>query len=57
MDQMGVKDPEVEFEKWLQERKTILEMNQQYRARSGRSSERDRAITPETESAVDKDTE
>jgi hypothetical protein len=57
MDQMGVKDPEVEFEKWLQERKTILEMNQQYRARSGRSSERDRAITPDTESAVDKDTE
>jgi hypothetical protein len=55
MDQLGVKDPEAEFEKWLQERKTILEMNQQYRARSVRGGERDRAITPEVEGAIDKD--
>lgn len=27
MDEMGVKDPEAEFDKWLQERKTIREQN------------------------------
>jgi hypothetical protein len=49
MDQLGIKDPEAEFEKWLQERKIILGMNQQYRARSTRSGERDKVATPETE--------
>jgi hypothetical protein len=57
MDQLGVKDPEAEFEKWLQERKAILEMNQQYRARSTRGGERDRVTTSETESVIDKDAE
>jgi hypothetical protein len=49
MDQLGIKDPEAEFEKWLHERQTILGMNQQYRARSTRSGERDKVATPETE--------
>jgi hypothetical protein len=42
MDELGIRDPEAEFEKWLEERKRILEMNQQFRARSTRGSERER---------------
>jgi len=42
MDELGIRDPEAEFGKWLEERKRILEMNQQFRARSTRGSERER---------------
>jgi len=42
MDELGIRDPEAEFEKWLEERQRILEMNQQFRARSTRGSERER---------------
>jgi hypothetical protein len=55
MDQLGIKDPEAEFEKWIGERKTILEMNQQYRARSARNGERERSIPAEAEGAIEKD--
>jgi hypothetical protein len=34
MDELGIRDPEAEFEKWLEERKRILEMNKQFNARS-----------------------
>jgi len=34
MDELGIRDPEAELEKWLEERKRILEMNQQFSARS-----------------------
>jgi hypothetical protein len=34
MGELGIRDPEAEFEKWLEERKRILEMNQQFSARS-----------------------
>jgi hypothetical protein len=50
MDELGITDPEAEFEKWLEERKRILEMNQQFRARSTRGGERERSITGDTES-------
>jgi hypothetical protein len=53
MDQMGIRDPELEFEKWLEERKRILEMNRQFRARSTRGGERDRALASETENVID----
>jgi len=36
MDELGVKDPEAEFRRWLEERKTILSMNQELGSRSGR---------------------
>jgi hypothetical protein len=49
MDQMGIMDPEAELEKWLEERKRILEMNQQFRARSTRGSERERSTATDTE--------
>jgi hypothetical protein len=39
MDELGIRDPEAEFEKWMEERKRILEMNQQFRARSNGGSE------------------
>src|SRR4030043_246548 len=43
MDELGIRDPEAELARWLEERKKILEMNQQYRARSTRGGERERA--------------
>jgi len=46
---LGIGDPEAEFEKWLEERKRILEMNQQFRARSIRGSERERTAAAELE--------
>jgi hypothetical protein len=50
MDELGIIDTEAEFAKWLDERKRILEMNQQFRARSTRGSERERSTAGETES-------
>lgn len=32
MDEMGVQDPESEFNRWLEEREKILEMNREFRA-------------------------
>jgi hypothetical protein len=49
MDELGIMDPEAEFEKWLEERQMILEMNQKFRARSTRSGERERSSTGDTE--------
>jgi hypothetical protein len=39
MDELGIRDPEAELVRWLEERKKILEMNQQYKARSTRGGE------------------
>ena len=50
MDELGIRDPEAELARWLEERKKILEMNQQYRARSTRGGERERATAAEMES-------
>jgi len=50
MDELGIRDPEAELARWLEERKRILEMNQQFRARSTRSGERERATAAEMES-------
>ncbi|OGO24206.1 MAG: portal protein [Chloroflexi bacterium RBG_16_51_9] len=49
MDELGIRDPEAEFEKWLEERRRILEMNQQFRARSNRGSERERTAAADVE--------
>jgi hypothetical protein len=49
MNELGIRDPEAEFEKWLEERKRILEMNQQFRARPTRGSERERSTAADTE--------
>jgi hypothetical protein len=50
MDELGIRDPEAEFEKWLEERRRILEMNEKYRARSTRGGDRERATAAEMES-------
>ncbi|MCK4331846.1 MAG: hypothetical protein KAW81_04720, partial [Dehalococcoidia bacterium] len=49
MDEMGIRDPEAEFDKWLDERSRILEMNQEYRSRSSRGGERERNVAAEME--------
>jgi hypothetical protein len=43
MDELGVQDPDEEFNRWLEERKQILKMNQEFRAQSTRGGARVRA--------------
>jgi hypothetical protein len=45
MDEVGVKDPEMEFNRWLEEREAILKMNKELNARSPRGGARERAMT------------
>jgi len=49
MDEVGVKDPEYEFNRWLEEREAILRMNKELNARSTKGGERVRASAEETE--------
>ncbi len=44
MDEIGIKDPESEFNRWLEERETILKMNKGLDARSTRGGARERAL-------------
>lgn len=45
MDNLGIKDPNLEFDRWLEERATILKMNRELSARSTRGGERERALS------------
>jgi hypothetical protein len=47
MDEIGVRDPEYEFKRWLEEREAILRMNKELNARSTRSGVRERASAVE----------
>jgi len=49
MDEMGIQDPDQEFNRWLEERERILEMNQEFRAQSSRGGARERAVAAEME--------
>jgi len=49
MDEMNIQDPDEEFNRWLEERGRILEMNQEFRAQSTRGGARERATAPEME--------
>ena len=49
MDEMGIQDPDEEFNRWLEERKQILEMNREFRAASTRGGARERATAAEVE--------
>ncbi len=49
MDEMGVKDPEIEFNRWLEERETILRMNKELNVRSTRGMARERAAESQAE--------
>jgi hypothetical protein len=46
MDNMGVQDPDEEFNRWLEERRRILEMNQEFKAASTRGGARERERLP-----------
>ena len=50
MDELGVKDPELEFKRWLEERETILRMNKELNVRSTRGVARERADESQVES-------
>ena len=49
MDKLGIQDPDEEFNRWLEERTRILEMNQEFRAGSTRGGARERAVAAEME--------
>jgi len=49
MDEMGVKDPEMEFDRWLEEREAILRMNRELNAKSARGRARESAVEPQVE--------
>jgi len=49
MDEIGVKDPEHEFGRWLEEREAILRMNKELNAKSTRDRARERAIDSQSE--------
>ncbi|MBI4303305.1 MAG: phage portal protein [Chloroflexi bacterium] len=48
MDTVGVADPEVEFNRWLEERQAILKMNKEFSSRP-RGAVRERAFESQTE--------
>ncbi len=49
MSEIGVKDPEIEFSDWLEERAAILKMNQELNTKPSRGGTRERANQPQTE--------
>ena len=49
MDEVGVKDPEMEFNRWLEEREIILRMNKELNSGPTRGGARGRAMEPQAE--------
>jgi hypothetical protein len=49
MDITNIQDPDEEFNRWLEERARILQMNQEFRAQSTRGGARERATASEME--------
>jgi hypothetical protein len=49
MDEVGIRDPEMEFNRWLEERETILRMNKELNSGSARGGARGRAIESQAE--------
>ena len=49
MDELGVKEPEIEFNRWLEEREMILRMNKDFNAKSTRGVARERAVESQAE--------
>jgi hypothetical protein len=50
MGEVGIQDPEHEFNRWLEERKSILKMNKDLNVKSTRGGARERALAPQEES-------
>ena len=49
MDEIGTRDTEYEFKRWLEEREAILKMNKELNARSARNGARERALLSQAE--------
>jgi hypothetical protein len=49
MDEIGVRDPEHEFGRWLEERESILRMNKELNAKSARNGAREGALLSQAE--------
>ncbi len=49
MDELGVEDPEMEFDRWLEERRAILKMNKELNAKSTKVGARVRAVEPQVD--------
>jgi len=49
MDELGVEDPEIEFDRWLEERGAILRMNKELNVRSTKVGARARATEPQVD--------
>ncbi len=49
MDEIGIRDPDYEFKKWLEERETILSMNKELNAKPTRNGVRERALLSQVE--------
>ncbi len=49
MDEVGVRDPDYEFKRWLEERESILKMNKELNAKSARSGAREGALLSQAE--------
>ena len=52
MDNLAVRDPELEFDKWLNERRRILEMNNEFKAQPASGKVRERSTAGEMDSAL-----
>lgn len=53
MDELGIQDPEYEFNRWLEERETILKMNKELGARFTRGGARERALLSQANEGVE----
>jgi hypothetical protein len=53
MGEIGVANPDDEFQKWLEERESILKMNKELNAKSGRNGARESALTSRAEGIED----
>jgi len=52
MDNLAVRDPELEFEKWLDERRRILEMNSEFKAQPAYGKAREKSTAGEMDAAL-----
>ena len=53
MYEIGVRNPELEFENWLEERAAILRMNKELNSKPSRGGMRERAAQPQAEGDKD----
>jgi hypothetical protein len=52
MDTLGVRDPELEFNKWMDERRRILIQNQEFKAQSTQGGQRERNVAADMQAPL-----